>query len=345
MPIKSAPFGKAADGRNVELFTLTNDRGITARITSYGCIITELHVPDRKGRPGNVMLGFDDLQRYLAGHPMFGCIVGRFANRIGGARFTLDGVEYRLAANNGPNHIHGGRVGFDKKLWTPEAADAADGPRLTLRYTSADGEEGYPGNLSVTVVYTLTASDELRIDYSATTDKPTILNLTNHGYFNLAGAGSGTVYDQVLTLNADRYTPVDQGLIPTGEIAPVAGTPLDFRKPTPVGARIAQVGMGYDHNFVINGGGGELVVCARLEDPASGRGMEVHTTEPGVQLYTGNYLDGRIVGNGGAYVRHGGLCLETQHYPDSPNKPQFPSTVLRPGQTFRSTTVFRFYTV
>ena len=344
MPIKSTTFGKTPEGKSVELFTLTNSHGLIAKITNYGCIITELHAPDRKGQLADVALGFDTFQQYFGGHPMFGSIIGRYANRIGGAKFTLDGVEYRLTANSGPNHIHGGRIGFDKKIWAAELTDAPDGPVLRLKSLSPDGEEGYPGNLSVTVTCTLTNSDELRLEYIATTDKPTVVNLTNHSYFNLTGAGAGTVYDHLLTLNADRYTAVDKDLIPTGQIDPVAGTPLDFRKPTAIGARIAQLGMGYDHNYVINGGGGELAVCARVEDPKSGRGMEVHTTEPGVQLYTGNYLDGKVKGIGGAYMKHGALCLETQHYPDSPNKPQFPTTALRPGQTYRSATVFRFYT-
>jgi aldose 1-epimerase len=340
-------WGTTRDGTPVKLFTLTNQNRMVARITSYGAILTELQVPDHEGQLTNVVLGFDNLERYLQGHPAFGATVGRVANRIAQAQFTLDGQEYRLAANHGAHHIHGGVKGFDKVVWdskvVPSKPNAAS---VQFTYLSPDGEEGYPGNLSVVVMYTLTDENELRIDYHATTDKPTVVNLTNHSYFNLAG--SGDVLNHELFIDADRYTPADGDLIPTGEIAPVKGTPLDFTQPTRIGARIDQLKPqpnGYDHNYVLNSGGSSLALAARVYEPNSRRVLEVSTTEPGVQLYTGNWLDGRIEGIGGVvYVRHGGFCLETQHYPDSIHHPGFPSTVLRPGQTFQSTTVFRFST-
>jgi aldose 1-epimerase len=345
--LESAPFGKLPDGRTATLHTLKNGHGITVKITDYGAIITEIHTPDRSGTPGNVVLGFDNLERYLQGHPFFGCIAGRVANRIAKGKFSLDGKDYTLAVNNGPNHLHGGNVGFDKKLWTSKPVKQAGSEvSVEMTYTSADGEEGYPGNLTVTVTYTLTEKGELRIDYTATTDKATPVNLTNHSYFNLAGHGD--IKAQELWLNADRYTPTDAGLIPTGELASVKDTPLDFTKATPIGARVTRTGLtppGYDHNFVINGGGQGLTLAARVTDPASGRVMEVHTTEPGVQLYTANHLSPQnpIVGVGGVkYPPLGAFCLETQHYPDSINRPNFPSVVLRPGQTFKSTTVYAF---
>jgi len=338
-------WGKTPDGTVVHLFTLTNRQGVVAKVTSFGAILTELRVPDRAGRPANVVLGFDNLDQYVKGHPAFGATIGRFANRIAKARFSIDGVEYKVAANSGANHIHGGRQGFDKRVWQarpllPKDREAA----VEFSYVSQDGEEGYPGNLKVTVTYTLTDSGELRIDYRASTDKATPINLTNHSYFNLAG--SGDVRDQELMINADRYTPADGELIPTGEIASVKGTPLDFTKPLKIGARIEQLKPqpgGYDHNYVINGDPGTLRLAARATEPRSGRVMEVSTTEPGVQLYTGNWLDGKVKGvDGVVYPRHGGFCLETQHYPDSVNKSMFPSPILRPGQTFNSTTVFKF---
>jgi len=338
-------WGKTPEGLVVQLFTLANRHGMVAKVTSYGAILTELRVPDRSGRAANVVLGFDNLDRYVKGHPAFGSTVGRFANRIGRARFRLDGVEYPLAANSGAHHIHGGRKGFDKQVWAARVLPASEGrASVEFSYVSPDGEEGYPGNLKVTVTYTLTDRNELRIDYGATTDKPTVVNLTNHSYFNLAGAGD--VLGQELWINADRYTPADAELIPTGDVASVKGTPLDFTQPEKIGARIAQLKPqpnGYDHNYVINGEAGTLRLAARAHDPGSGRVLEVSTTQPGVQLYTGNWLDGKIQGvDGVLYPQHGGFCLETQHYPDSPNKPSVPSTVLRPGQTFASTTVFRF---
>jgi aldose 1-epimerase len=338
-------WGKTADGTVVHLFTLTNRHGVVAKVTTFGAILTELHAPDRAGRSVNVALGFDNLDAYLKGHPGFGATIGRFANRIAKARFVIDGVEYKVAANSGANHIHGGRKGFDKMVWQAKVVPTRNGEAaVEFSYLSKDGEEGYPGNLQVTVTYTLTEANELRIDYRAQTDKATPVNLTNHSYFNLAG--SGDVLEQELQLNADRYTPADDELIPTGAIASVKGTPLDFTKPEKIGARIEQLKPkpgGYDHNYVINGEAGTLRLAARAREPKSGRVMEVSTTEPGVQLYTANWLDGKTRGTGGVvYPRHGGFCLETQHYPDSVNKPDFPSPILRPGQTFRSTTVFKF---
>lgn len=339
--VRKVQFGTMPDGRPVDLYIMTNANGGVVKVTNYGTIITELHVPDRTGRLGDVVLGFDNLAQYLAGHPYFGCTVGRVANRISGARFTLDGKTYHLAANNGPNHLHGGLKGFDKVLW--EAEPQADGS-VKFTYTSPDGEEGYPGNLHVTVVMTWTDQNELVIDYTATTDKPTPVNLTNHSYFNLACEGD--ILGHVLMLSASQYTPTDASLIPTGEIKPVAGTPLDFTKPTPIGARFDQLDTeprGYDHNFVINRAGKGLALAARVFEPKTGRVMEVFTTEPGIQLYTGNFLDGSLKGKRGiVYARHTGFCLETQHFPDAVNKPAFPSVILRPGQTYRHTTVYRF---
>jgi aldose 1-epimerase len=343
--IISQDWGRTADGQPVSLVTLSNRHGMVVKITSYGAIITELHVPDRQGQVTNVVLGFDNLDRYLQGHPALGATIGRVANRIAGARFTLDGKEYPLAANIGPHHIHGGRVGFHQRAWqTRPLPPQADRAAVEFSYLSVDGEEGYPGNLEVKVTFTLTDDSELRIDYEAETDQPTPVNLTNHSYFNLAGHGD--VLGHQLEIAADRYTPSDRALIPTGEIAPVAGTPLDFTTPKTIGARIDQLRPhpnGYDHNYVLNSGGGELAFAARAVEPDSGRVLEAWTTEPGVQLFTANGFDGRIVGTGGVvYPRHAGFCLETQHFPDAINQPQFPSVVLRPGTTFRSTTVFRF---
>jgi aldose 1-epimerase len=345
--IKVSNFGQTAEGQPVKLYTLTNKNGVVARITDYGGIVTELQVPDRAGKKADVVLGFANLERYQAGHPYFGAIVGRYANRIAAGKFTLDGQQYTLATNNGPNHLHGGKVGFDKALWTAQPSDSAMGPSLRLRYRSKDMEEGYPGNLDTTVVYTLKHDNALQIDYTATTDKPTIVNLTNHSYFNLAGESSGSIVDQVLMVNADKFTPVDPTSIPIGDLVNVEGTPLDFRQPTRIGDHIEETGAnptGYDHNYVLNGNEGELKLAARLEDPKSGRAMEVWTTEPGIQVYTGNYLGtppltGKV---GRPYEKHSAVCLETQHYPDSPNHPDWPSTVLRPGQTYKSTTVYRF---
>ncbi len=352
MSVTSQPWGEA-DGRRVQLFTLDNGRGLKMRVTNYGGIIVSLEVPDRDGRPADVVLGFDRLGDYLAGHPYFGALIGRYGNRIAGGRFLLDGVEYRLATNNAPGGIpcslHGGLRGFDQAVWEAEPVRERDAVGLRLRHVSRDGDEGYPGTLRVTVHYWLTADQALRITYEAATDKPTPVNLTQHSYFNLAGHDGGPILDHELQLLADRFTPVDAGLIPTGELRPVEGTPMDFRTPVRIGARIDQAdeqlrfGGGYDHNWVINGPAGTLRLAAVVHEPKSGRVMEVLTTEPGVQFYSGNFLDGSNVGKGGvAYAHRTGFCLETQHFPDSPNKPHFPSTILRPGQTLRSETVYRF---
>jgi aldose 1-epimerase len=345
-----APFG-TVDGKEVYLYTLRNKAGMEARITNYGGIVVSLLVPDKSSVPGDVVLGYDSLSSYLKATPYFGAIVGRYGNRIGKSRFTLDGKDYGLNTNDGPNTLHGGLKGFDKVVWDADGATPATQPSLSLSYLSRDGEEGYPGSLKATVVYTLTDSNELRIDYAASTDKPTVLNLTHHSYFNLAGAGSGDILSHELMLNADRFTPIDSGLITTGELKPVEGTPMDFRTPTAIGARIGvkddqlRFGRGYDHNWVLNRTGEGLSLAARVSEKTSGRVMEVWTTEPGVQFYTGNFLDGTAIGKGGkAYAYRTGLCLETQHFPDSPNKPTFPSTVLRPGENFASTTVYKFYT-
>jgi aldose 1-epimerase len=343
------PFGKTADGRPVDLYTLRNPSGMEATITNWGAVVVSVKAPDRDGKMADVVHGFESLDGYLKPNPFFGALVGRYANRIAKGRFTLNGKTYTLATNNGENHLHGGLKGFDKVLWSAEPGTSPDGPRLELSYLSADGEEGYPGNLKAKVAYTLTNGGELRVDLEATTDKETVVNLAQHSYFNLAG--EGTILDHELTLLADRFTPVDKTLIPTGELRPVEGTPFDFRKPTAIGARIDAkdeqigIGSGYDHNFVVNGKAGTLRPAARVRDPRSGRVLEVSTTEPGIQFYTGNFLDGSVVGKGGKpYVRRSGFCLETQRYPDTPNKPEFPTAVLKPGQTYKSTTIYRFTT-
>jgi aldose 1-epimerase len=345
--VTSVRFGTMADGTTVDAYTLKNAAGMEVTAIGYGGIITSLKVPDRTGTVGDVVLGFDHLEGYLKGHPFFGAIVGRYGNRIGGATFTLDGQTYTLAKNNGPNHLHGGVKGFDKVLWKMAAIAGQNAIELTR--TSPDGEEGYPGNLAVKVTYTLTDRNELIVDYEATTDKATPVNLTQHSYFNLAGEGSGDILGHELTINADRYTPVDATLIPTGEIASVEGTPFDFRQSTAIGARInadhpqLKAGGGYDHNWVLNRSGEGLQLAARVVEPKSGRTLEVRTLEPGVQFYAGNFLDGSITGKGGhVYGHRTGFCLETQHYPDSPNKPNFPSTILQPGQQYKTRTVFTF---
>lgn len=343
-------FGSLPDGTAVSIFTLRNSQGAEARITNYGGIVVSLTAPDREGRMDDVVLGYPSLEGYVRKNPFFGCLVGRYGNRIAGGRFTLDGREYQLARNDGPNHLHGGLKGFDKVVWTPRLLDTVGGQALELRYVSPDGEEGYPGTLSVTAVYTLTDDNGLKLDFSATTDKPTIVNLTHHSYFNLAGAGSGDILGHEVMISADRFTPVDATLIPTGELRATAGTPLDFTTPHRIGQRIDAAdeqlafGKGYDHNWVLNKARpDELSLAARVFEPGRGRIMEVWTTEPALQFYSGNFLDGSITGKGGcAYARRSGFCMEPQHYPDSPNKPAFPSTVLRPGQTFQSTMVYRF---
>lgn len=341
--IEKTGFGTLPNGAAVDLFTLTNSSGLIARVTNYGTIITELHVPDRRGKLGDVVLGFDNLAQYLAGHPYFGCSVGRVANRIAKGKFTLEGKTYSLAVNNGPNHLHGGLKGFDKVLWQ---AESQAGAAVKFSYTSPDGEEGYPGKVDTTVTISLTDANELRIDYTAVTDRATPVNLTNHSYFNLTGAGD--VLNHEMMIAASRFTPSDDTSIPTGEIQAVKGTPMDFTSPKPIGARFDQLPfrpVGYDHNYVLDSGGGELALAARVFEPASGRVMELYTTQPGVQFYTANYLDGSLRGKGGiVYGRHGAFCLETQHFPDAVNKPGFPSVILRPSQTYRQTTVHRFLT-
>jgi len=338
-------------GTPVDEVTLKNSHGVELHAISYGGIITSLKVPDRAGRAADIVLGFDKPEGYWADPPppFFGAIIGRYGNRIGKGKFTLDGKTYSLATNNGVNHLHGGNKGFDKVLWTIATKDAPEGSQAIFSRTSKDGEEGYPGNLQVRVTYTLTEKNELIVDYHATTDKATPVNLTQHSYFNLAGEGSGDILGHQLTIDADRYTPVDDTLIPTGELAPVQGTPFDFRQPTAIGARIDQDnpqlknGKGYDHNWVLTRKGTGLQHAARLTDPKSGRTMDVATTEPGLQFYSGNFLDGTIKGKAGhVYGHRTGLCLETQHFPDSPNKPKFPSTILQPGKAYESRTVFTF---
>ncbi len=347
------PFGTLASGQSAQLFTLKNAHGIEVQLTNYGGIITSLKTPDRAGRLSDIVLGYDNLAAYVANSPYFGAIVGRYANRIARGHFTLDGTTYTLAVNNGPNSLHGGLRGFDKVVWKARPFQNQEGQGVALDYTSPDGEEGYPGTLHATVTYTLTADNRLIVDYHATTDKATPINLSQHSYWNLAGNASRDILGHVLTINADATTPVDSTLIPTGEIASVDGTPFDFRTPTAIGARIDQrqntqirYGNGYDHNWVLNRGGAApdaLVFAARVVEPTSGRTMEISTTEPGLQFYSGNFLDGTITGKGGAVYRFRyGLALETQHYPDSPNHPNFPSTILRPGQEYRSRTVFKF---
>ena len=345
MKTKREHFGRLADGTAVELFTLTNASGLEARVMTYGAILVSLKVPDRTGVLADVNLGFDSLAGYLGTHPYFGAVIGRYANRIAKARFALDGVEYRLAPNNNGNALHGGIKGFDKAVWKAEAVKVPYGTGVKLTYLSKDMEEGFPGSLSVTVVYTLTDTNELEIRYEATTDKATPVNLTNHAYWNLKGEGRGDILGHRLRIEADKITAVDSAanLIPTGEIVSVAGTPFDFTSPHTIGERIATVEGGYDHNFVLRSGGGALALAARVEEPTSGRVMEIWTDQPGIQLYTGNFLDGTVIGKGGhAYGKHAAFCLETQHFPDSPNKPNFPTTILRPGQTYRTVTVHKF---
>ena len=344
--MKKTAFGKLDDGTVVELYTLTNAHGLTAKIMTYGAILTELHVPDKDGKEGDVVLGFDNLAQYVKGHPYFGSTVGRVANRIAKGKFTLDGKEYTLAVNNGPNHLHGGLRGFDKVIWKAQIVRSADGPSVRFSYHSPDGEEGYPGNLDVTVTYTLTNKNGLRIDYAATTDKATPVNLTNHSYFNLAGQGD--ILGTEMMIAADRYVAVDDTLIPTGELKDVSGTPMDFRTPHTIGSRIAETGTvtnGYDLCYVLNSGGRSFALAARAYEPTTGRVMEAYTTEPGVQFYTANFLDGTLTGKGGmVYQRHDAFCLEAGHYPDSVNHPDFPSTILRPGETYHQRTEYLFST-
>ena len=360
--VERTDWGRTSDGKPLSVYTLRNARGVTARVTDYGARLLALSVPDRSGTFANVILGPQDAATYLAGGSIAGATIGRFANRIAEGKFTLDGKEYALAVNNGPNHIHGGKVGFDKVVWAGEPIDSKDGPSVRFTRRSPDGEEGYPGNVDVSVTYTLTADNALQIDYAATTDKPTPLNLTNHAYFNLAGVDGPMiepVLGHVLQLNADRYLPADHRRVPTGELAPVDGTPMDFRQPTPMGQRVAQAPpgkpFGFDHCYVVNratGDAGKLVVVAMVTDPKSGRSMECRSTEPGVQLFTPVTTrrpttspaptTGASGAPAGAVVKYAAFCLETQHFPDSPNRADFPGVILRPGETFRSTTVYRF---
>jgi aldose 1-epimerase len=339
-------FGKTSDGTGVDLYVLTNTQGMKAKVMTYGAILTELDVPDKNGKLGDVVLGFSNLKGYLEGHPYFGATVGRVANRIAKGKFTLNGREYKLAVNNGPNALHGGKKGFDKVVWKAAPVETEDGVAVKFTYRSPDGEEGYPGNLTATVTYTLTNDNSLRLTYTAKTDKATPVNLSNHSYFNLAGPGSGDILKHEMMLKADKYTPVDDTLIPTGEIKAVKGTPLDFTSPATIGARIDKLKgepRGYDHNFVLNMKGNRLTLAARVREPKTGRVMEMYTTEPGVQFYTGNFLDGKQKGKGGVvYKKHQGFCLEAQHFPDSVHHANFPSVILEPGKTYKQTTVYKF---
>jgi len=349
--VSQAPFGKTPDGVPVEIYTLRNGKGMEARIMTYGGIVVSLKVPDRTGKISDVVLGYDNLDGYLAnkGNTYFGALIGRYGNRIAKGQFTLDGNTYTLATNNAPNHLHGGVKGFDKVVWQAKSWLTPGGPQLELTYVSKDGEEGYPGNLNVTAVYTITDNNELRVEFTATTDKPTVCNLTHHSYFNFRG--SGDVLGHVVYINADKFTPVDSGLIPTGELRPVAGTPFDFRQSTAIGERInssdeqIKLANGYDDNWVLNKPAGQLGLAARVTEPTSGRVMEVFTTEPGMQFYTGNFLDGSMTGKGGwVYQLRNGFCMEPQGFPDSPNHPDFPATTLRPGETYRNTIIYKFST-
>lgn len=345
MDITSEVFGTLADGQTVSLYTLVNANGMKVKITNYGGIVTSLEVPDKNGKFEDIVLGYDKLDGYLEDSPYFGALIGRYGNRIGKGKFTLNGKTYTLATNNGANHLHGGLKGFDKVVWDAEIVKTENSVGLKLSYLSKDGEEGYPGNHSCSVTYTLTDENELKIDYEATTDKPTPVNLTHHGYFNLAGQGNCDILNHVMMINADKYTPVDDGFIPTGELKAVKDTPMDFTTPEKIGARIEQVKGGYDHNYVLNNQSGKMALAARVYEETSGRVMDVFTTEPGIQFYSGNFLDGTITGKSGkVYHKYYGFCLETQHYPDSPNKPKFPSVILNPGETYTHHTVYKFYT-
>jgi aldose 1-epimerase len=347
--IEKKSFGKTQDGHEVFAYTLKNQSGMEVVITNFGGVVLSIKVPDRDGKFADIALGFDELADYEKKGPYFGALIGRYANRLAKGQFTLHGKTYQLPVNNGSNSLHGGNIGFDKRVWKPKESTDASGQHLHLHYLSKDGEEGYPGNVNVDVTYTVTEKNELRISYSATTDKDTVLNLTNHSYFNLKGQGEGDILDHKMMINADRFTPVDANLIPTGELRPVSGTPFDFRQPTAIGARIndpdeqLKLGGGYDHNWVLNGGG-KMGLAARVVEPTTGRVLEVLTDQPGVQFYTGNFLDGTAKGKGKVYNHRFAFCLETQHFPDSPNHPKFPTTELKPGQKFQSTTVYRFST-
>jgi aldose 1-epimerase len=342
--VEKSSFGKLGDGTEIEQYTLTNAKGAVAKVITYGATLSELWIPDKAGKNADVVLGFDNVASYAGDHPFFGATVGRYGNRIAKGKFSIDGKEYSLFLNNGPNSLHGGKVGFNRKVWKAEPVRVTHGSGVKFTYVSMDGEEGYPGTLTVHVTYELGDDNSLKISYHASTDKPTVVNLTNHSYFNLSGAGSGDILKEVLQLDADHYTPVDDNLIPTGELKSVEGTPFDFRKPAAIGARNSQIPgiAGYDHNFVLNGASGKVRKIGELSDPGSGRQMEIFTSEPGVQLYVSLGLDGSIKGIGGAYQKFGALCLETQHFPDSPNHPQFPSTLVRPGEDFQTETIYKF---
>ncbi len=342
MNVNKELFGKTNDGKEILLFTLNNDHNVSVKIINYGGIITSIQIPDATGKIADVVLGFNSVADYLGSHPHFGVIAGRFANRIKGGKFVLNGTEYQLALNDGNNHLHGGIAAFDKVLWNAEEVQEEGAIGVELNYLSEDGEEGYPGNLQVSVKYLLTEQNELVIEYEATTDKATVINLTNHSYFNLAGEGSGDILNHEIMINGDHYTAVNKELIPTGELKPVTNSPLDFTVSRPIGSRLNELGNGYDHNYVLNKDQ-SLSLAAKVSEPKSKRVMEVFTTEPGMQFYTGNFLDGTFVGKSGSnYGKHSGFCLETQHYPDSPNQPQFPSTRLNPGEVFKSTTIYKF---
>jgi aldose 1-epimerase len=354
MKVSKTDFGRLENGTAVDLYTLTNENGVEVKITNYGGTVTSLKVPDKEGRLEDVVLGFDSIdgyrsEVYLQEGPYFGALIGRYGNRIANGRFTLDGVEYELATNNGPNHLHGGIQGFDKVVWEAEEFESEEGVGVKLQYVSEDGEEGYPGKLAVDVVYLLTKDNELEIDYKATTDKTTIVNLTNHSYFNLTGNAKRDILAHEVMIKADKFVPVDETLIPTGELKDVEGTPFDFTESTAVGKRIEdenkqlEYGKGYDHCWVLNGEDGEMRLAATVHEPTSGRLMEVFTTEPGIQFYTGNFLNGKLTGkNGVAYQQRYGLCLETEHFPDSPNQPHFPSVELRPEETYQTKTTYKF---
>jgi aldose 1-epimerase len=345
--VETSDYGKLPDGTPIELYTLTNAKGSIAKVITFGATLTELWVPDRKGLKRDIVLGFDSIDGYYGKEPYMGATVGRYANRIANGQYTLDGKQYQLAINNPPNSLHGGTIGFDRRVWTAAPVDVPHAASVKFSYHSPDGEENYPGNLDVSVQYTLTDDNELKLDYTATTDKNTIVNLTNHTYWNLDGAGYGDILKQLMMLNADSYTPVNANLIPTGQILPVAGTPYDFTKPMAIGSRIndprVQLNKGYDINFVVNGAAGAMRLAARASDPESGRIMEVFTTQPGIQLYTSNYLDGTLNGKRGIhYAQYAAFALETQHYPDSINQASFPPVVLHPGQTFHEETIYKF---
>jgi aldose 1-epimerase len=347
--IRPEAFRRTIDDSQVDLYTLKNSNGLEAQITNYGGIVVSLAVPDKNGKLGDVVLGYDTLNDYIGNTPYFGALIGRYGNRIAKGRFKIADIDYQLAQNNGENSLHGGRKGFDKVVWQAEKVDTSDGQALKLTYSSKDGEEDYPGALRCTITYTLTNKNELKIEYVAETDKPTFVNLTHHSYFNLKDAGASDILGHELMIKAGKFTPVDKNLIPTGELRPVTGTPFDFNKPTPIGARVEstdeqmQFGKGYDHNWVLDRQGKDLELVASLYEPASGRFMEVLTTEPGLQFYCGNFLDGTNIGKGGTVYQHRtGLCLETQHFPDSPNHPGFPTTDLKPGEKYTQTTVYRF---